>query len=392
MGVLETTYNSAMEKPLQVLEVFNDFFGEDRVDMQGFPTYSQVASALSEGSSVTQVKRWISQHCENDGYYGFILVHFPHITVTNEHNRSTEINHLYAKILVDIDGKIGGRFLLNRSEYSVLHISNGYMHSHVSNIPFGNFTAFQQPCTGTGPINSTICSLSRDFDVNIWRLFCLELSKYVEVESLEGVPYHRLEGLTAGGRSSLVRIADTLQPREYLDSRDIRTQILSKADIARFTKYLIDKDILKFSFMSNEYRLAMSPTDCTIRVSNAFIEWYNKEFKAGRVSAPLADLMNYSVLQACKFKDGYLVKSVNSRSGRDYAAYIGRRVCTFKGNPVTITIPDLVTLPTDENDVLILRTTIIEYIITKILNVINFRYGNKRSHEEGPSRKTVYFL
>ena len=45
-----------MEKPLRILEIFNDFFGEDRVDMQGFPTYSEVASALPERSSLTAVQ------------------------------------------------------------------------------------------------------------------------------------------------------------------------------------------------------------------------------------------------------------------------------------------------------------------------------------------------
>ena len=33
---IEELYNTIMEKPLRVLEIFNDFFGEDRVDMQGY--------------------------------------------------------------------------------------------------------------------------------------------------------------------------------------------------------------------------------------------------------------------------------------------------------------------------------------------------------------------
>ena len=91
------------------------------------------------------------------------------------------------------------------------------MHSHISSIPFGNFTFFQSPCTGSGPINNTICSLSRDFDANLWRLFCLELSKYVEVESIAGTPYHRLEGLTRGGGTNTHRICEHMGPREFYD-------------------------------------------------------------------------------------------------------------------------------------------------------------------------------
>ena len=33
---IEELYNSLMDKPLQVLGIFNDFFGEDKVDMQGY--------------------------------------------------------------------------------------------------------------------------------------------------------------------------------------------------------------------------------------------------------------------------------------------------------------------------------------------------------------------
>ena len=33
---IEELYNSLMAKPLQVLGIFNEFFEEDKVDMQGY--------------------------------------------------------------------------------------------------------------------------------------------------------------------------------------------------------------------------------------------------------------------------------------------------------------------------------------------------------------------
>ena len=33
---IEELYNSLMDRPLRVLSIFNDFFGEDKVDMQGY--------------------------------------------------------------------------------------------------------------------------------------------------------------------------------------------------------------------------------------------------------------------------------------------------------------------------------------------------------------------
>ena len=33
---IEELYNSLMDRPLRVLSIFNNFFGEDKVDMQGY--------------------------------------------------------------------------------------------------------------------------------------------------------------------------------------------------------------------------------------------------------------------------------------------------------------------------------------------------------------------
>ena len=122
----------------------------------------------------------------------FILVHFPHVRVTNEHNRFVDINHLWAKVKVMYNGTMIGKFTLNRSEYTMLHISSGYLHSHISSIPTNDFTSFQNPCTGSGPINGTISTLNRDYDVDMWIMFCLELSKYLTVESVARRPYNYL--------------------------------------------------------------------------------------------------------------------------------------------------------------------------------------------------------
>ena len=163
---IEELYNSLMDKPFRVLSIFNDFFGEDKVDMQGYlsldefkswmnieplSTYipnsnivsmdnndwsmyrTQTITDLPEdqvekvvnGLTNIIVKEIIGNVEFNDI---FILVHFPHVRVTNEHNRFVDINHLWAKIKVMWDGTMNGRFTLNRSEYTLLHFRSHYMH------------------------------------------------------------------------------------------------------------------------------------------------------------------------------------------------------------------------------------------------------------------------
>lgn len=389
MGVLETTYKTAIEKPLQILEIFNEFFGEDRVDMQGYPSLSEVESALPRDASVADVKLFISNWQSRRGAQWFILVHFPIVKITNENDRSVVIHHLYAKVTFDSLGRMIGRFTLNRSEYSLLHLQNNYMHSHVCDIPLDNPSEFQSPCTGSGPINSTICSLAVDFDEDLWRLFCLELDKYVHVESISGVPYHRLEGLTARN-GNLLTIGNGLFDRNKFPTNNTSRLLL----FTEFTKHLIDKGHLRFHYTDGQYKVALSPTQAIIKISNLFIDWYNKHFNESELfSSTFNDLVIADILVICKYSNGHLMREVNSnrRSTRDYSVYAGREMFKFKGAPVLFTITDAPESVEDENDVIIIKPEYIEYILTKILNVINFRYGNQ-GNKETSSRKAVCFL
>ena len=162
---IEELYSLIMDKPNQVLAIFNDFFGEDRVDMQGFISVDKLKSwfdvvpisayiprdllgmsredydTYGKGS-LTDLKDEVldlvlNQLCsgwmiDNIGQInfssGFILVHFPHVRVTNEYGRFVDINHLYAKVKVLYNGSMNGYFSLNRAEYTYLHIRSGYMH------------------------------------------------------------------------------------------------------------------------------------------------------------------------------------------------------------------------------------------------------------------------
>ena len=380
---LQQTYNNMVARPLQVLEIFNDFFGEDKVDMQGLPSFEQAEEHLR-----AEDNHWLTRNADNI----FILVHFPRVKVTNEYDKFTYVNHLYAKVDIDIEGKLKTKFTLNRSEYTVQHFINNYMHSHICSIPTDNFEAFQIPCTGRGPINNTICSLLHDFDEDLWRLFCLELDKFVQVESIAGTPYHRLEELSDLRRgleliSGAIRYQNNLNP--YHLGR-YRQPVLSLPVIAAFTKHLIDSNILRFTYAGEKYQLAMSCSEYYIAVSNLFINWYNREFAAGRVTASYSQLVDARILLDCKFMNGQIYKVLNYYNGNaHYSQYVGRRVCTFKGHPVTITFSDAGNTAEEDNNIVVLNNNILNYIATKLLNVINFRYGNS---DETHNEEGVYYL
>ena len=412
---VEELYSLLMDKPNQVLAIFNDFFGEDKVDMQGFMSIDKFKSwidttPISEytsrellgmsredyntygGQPLTELKgdildavlnqfcnEWVVDSIGQKKFNsGFILVHFPHVRITNEYNRFVDINHLYAKVGILHNGSMNGCFTLNRSEYTYLHISNEYMHSHVSRIPIGDFTQFQTPCTGTGPIRGTMSNLNNEFDPDIWRLFCLELSKYVEVESIAGTPYHRLESISTSTRDTENGIFIVVNRLDYYGDgiEDL---------IKDFASYFIKQGKLKFNYANGSYSIGMSFTEYMLVISNEFIDWYNKRFNNKKVAYSFDNLKGCRVLKECIIANNKIYYENTRRSVNSYAAYNGKRMCTFKGADVLINIVDLNEVKED-NKSIILNTNIALYILSKILRVINYRYGKAEQRDQEGNR------
>lgn len=421
---IEELYNSLMDKPLQVLGIFNDFFGENKVDMQGYwsldkfkswmniePLYTYIPDgnivsmnrndwSMYETQTITdlpedQVEKVVNvltsttvkERIGNAKFNNiFILVHFPHVRVTNEHNRFVDINHLWAKVKVMYNGTLNGGFTLNRSEYTLLHIRSGYMHSHVNNIPINDFTKFQNPCTGSGPINGTVSTLNRDYDEDMWNMFCLELSKYVTVESVAGVPYHHLEMLgTSDMEAGIDRFITYLSPNHYRGA-------LAPSKFKEFVRYFINSKRLKFNYINGSYSIGMSLIEFIVLISNEFIKWYNDQFNKDELTTKFADLKSLGILRECIIDNGKIYYDRDRNNVNSYTQYIGKKVCVFKGKEITVDITDIAEVR-NENNSIILDTQTALYILTTILKVLNYRYGrNKATHEGNQLGTEVRYL
>lgn len=421
---IEELYNSLMDKPLRVLGIFNDFFGEDKVDMQGYWSLDEFKSWMNieplstyipDGNIVSMnmndwsmYKTWsitdlpgdqvekvvnvltnttVKERIGNAKFNGiFILVHFPHVRVTNEHDRFVDINHLWAKVKVSYNGTLNGGFTLNRSEYTLLHIRSHYMHSHINSIPTEDFTQFQNPCTGSGPINGTISALNRDYDEDMWNMFCLELSKYVTVESVAGVPYNYLEKLgTNDMEVDVDRFITYLSPNYYGDT-------LSTDKLRDFVRHFINTKKLKFNYVNGSYSIGMSLPEYIILISNEFISWYNDLFNKGEVTNTFDNLKTRELLRECIIDNGKIYYDRGRNNVNNYAQYIGKKVCVFKGREITVDITDIAEVR-NENKSIILNTQTALYILNIILKVLNYRYGrNKATHESNQLGTEVRYL
>lgn len=408
---IEELYNSLMDRPLRVLSIFNDFFGEDKVDMQGYlsldefksyikteplATYipdgsiadmssndwsmlrtfaitdipeNQVEKVVNVLTNSTTVKERIGDAEFNDI---FILVHFPHVRVTNEHDRFVDINHLWAKVKVWYNGTLNGKFTLNRSEYTMLHIRSDYMHSHISGIPTRDFTSFQNPCTGSGPINGTISTLNIDYDEDMWNMFCLELSKYVTVESIAGRPYRYLEKLGTGNMETDVnRFVTYLSPVYYGDA-------LNSGKMREFVRYFINLKKLKFNYVNGSYSIGMPFIEFIVLISNEFIKWYNDQFNKKELTTEFAELKRVGILKECIIDNGKIYYDRYGSDVSEYVQYVGKKVCMFKGREITVDITDIAEVR-NENKSIILNTHAALYILATILKVLNYRYGRSKA-------------
>ena len=421
---IEELYNSLMDKPLRVLGIFNDFFGENKVDMQGYWSLDKFKSWMNieplstyipDGNIVSMnmndwsmYKTWsitdlpgdqvekvvnvltnttVKERIGNAKFNGiFILVHFPHVRVTNEHDRFVDINHLWAKVKVSYNGTLNGEFTLNRSEYTLLHIRSHYMHSHISSIPTEDFTQFQNPCTGSGPINGTISALNRDYDEDMWNMFCLELSKYVTVESVAGVPYNCLEKLgTNDMEVGVDRFITYLSPNYYESA-------ITPDKFREFVRYFISSKKLKFNYVNGSYSIGMSLIEFIVLISNEFIKWYNDQFNKEELTAKFAELKRKDILKECIIDNGKIYYETGRTNMNNYLGYIGKKVCMFKDREITISITDIAEVR-NENKSIILNTQTALYILNIILKVLNYRYGrNKAIHESNQLGTEVRYL
>lgn len=252
--------------------------------------------------------------------------------------------------------------------------------SHISSIPKHCLDQFQTPCLGTGPIKDTINSLrahiSEGFDETKWMLFCHELSLYVTVESLEGVPYNRLENVHLNSVLSSYGKYD----ENYGRALEYFNRVFSLVELKEFILYYLRNGHLAINYQNGIFKVGMSYFDYMIDISNSFIEYFNTHFNDKIIAQRCFDR---NVLYHSIASNGYFFDPNTSDTIPDVSQYVCKKVCTFKGKDITLRIME----PSKEESQ---KTTVLNhglamYILNNILKIINYRYTNEynRQHCQG---------
>lgn len=368
---IRNKYLTPTESINTVYDIFKDFFNEVRVDLQvnkEFKNYLEYLLEARDEDNLNEIFNYDLNSTLNTAKFKrnyieippfFIFVHFPDVTITNEHNDSINIKDLYAKIPIYWNGTLNHRFEMIVTTYTRTLFNAGYCHSHLHHL-YGNKPVFDTPCLGTGPLVETCNVLTSNFTEDNWRLFCVELSRYVTVESLLGTPYFRMTNISDKISNKLINI------------HKVSNYILGHKKLLIETIHnLVSKKLLNFKYVNGEYNFANSEAELIRIISNEFIAIYNDKFNKKEVNETLLQLVNRSFVIKVKYYNNnyYYIGHITNKIPSDAVLF------TFKGKEIKTIITDDIT---DIKETFILNPDKISYIATKLLEFININYGKKQ--------------
>lgn len=179
-----------MDKLNEVVEVFEEMFGEERVELQRWKDGDQV----DEEDSIS-----------------YIMVFFPEVTITNENDESHLIRELWVRVPIGDSGSMQGEFTITRTCLTDSEYHLRYFHSH-ANSDKEHCLKFYNVCLGLTPLKDLCTTLNDSSDPTLWRMFCFELNRFVRTESLMGVPYVKLSSISKCGK--VIEEITTLRNKE----------------------------------------------------------------------------------------------------------------------------------------------------------------------------------
>lgn len=409
---LRSIYNQYLEKPATILDIFKEQFGEENVDsdITTFEDFVDSLSSMTMGSFGITVLSARNEHghytIERADYEAFgrgksileyapdlgifdyltpklvqkmnllnsynIIVHFPSVRVTNEYDKYVDIKDLYVKVNIGRSGRILESFTMTRTTYTFAQFTSGYAHSHLPRISKYTAGSWAVPCLGSGPIRQTQATLNSTYDYELWGLFAFELSKYVTVESISGIPYVKLESI---GKSDMKAIDDDLQytTNKYLFPNSTCFMF------DRFIKYYAENNNFKVKFVNGQYHLGESINSFCIHASSAFLKWYNDSVQHEPGFPSMTDMFNHNIMGSFIVSNGTIYRRQYGGSIADAQEVEGNVLFHFKGKPVKLHI--IVDQVNSNNECLLFSGTICSYIITKMLNILNYRYGKRNGHK-----------
>lgn len=330
-----------------VYQIFKDFFTEDKVDME------QVSSNLYD-----------------------IIVYFPEVKVTNEYGKYTIIKELYCRTQVASNGELLRGPEFKRSEYTRAELNYQYLHSHVQALTTDSLYSWKGCCLGHGPLLSTVSRLKARYDEDAWLMYCHELDVYVTVESVKGIPYRRLEGLSHNGGSTLTTIYSVYTYSGM--SSQISAHYINP-NINAILNEALDKALktLPFTYNGMFYEIAYPGPKVLTTLTNLCIEAVHSLIPDINDREGVYRLL---IVSDCVYEEGIIKSWMHNGANRvDYQE--GHLVLQFKGKDIKLHVTNTNTRK-PSTGLSVLRPTYYQFLLYKIIQVINGTAAVSSTSEE----------
>lgn len=316
-----------------------------------------------------------------------LIIYKPLITVTNENYQSVEIQDSFIRIKIKQRGTLDGTFSMLRSTYTATQLNRCYTHSHLPSMKVSRINEWMNPCLGRGPIRETCSHLAWDFDINIWRLFIVELEEFLVTESLKGGPYVRLNTLVRDSKDTLRAV---LKPDYPTYTNNFCSKPLIKYLLNPFLSYYLYDNNLKFKQIEGNHYLRMTWQEYIIDISNAFMKWYLRGIST-KTFPNLNLLIDANVINKAKIinKEINIIISADSSAYTNYTSSIGTPIINFNGKFFTFNILNTVE-NTDEINY-ILNPTLCQGILETLVSILN-KHNNEYHKNKSTDNKTIYVL
>ena len=404
-------YLFSQDKINEIFQIFKDFYGEDKVDIQLNTPLERCISLLSDMSLsnfTLNSEHFISlRNCTKDklknltieykkdkdtyikkfvavNYISvYIIVYFPKITVTNEYDESIDIEEVYIRVPINLNGRMDSSFEIIRTKYPYDQYESGYMHSHAHSGISKTSRDWRSMCLGSGPLVTTTHTLRNGYDLDIWRLFCIELDEYLKVESVAGVPYIRMNRV--GNNDNLYNYNIT-NNGYYNIQYIIHTCSYLFKDFLKFFIQKICSNDCYFSFRDKDIHLAISNEQFAIVISKYFIEYcnYRNEYNEIDIDSIISRFM-VKVQRNVSGTLKYFIQPNSSNYTNESSS--DTKALTFKGQDKYVEIDVKVETPQNK-EIYLLNPDLVSQVLNYLLKVIN--YGN--TEEFTTNSKIPYFF
>jgi hypothetical protein len=338
---------------------FKDYYGEDRVDL----VLPLKPSELYEMYSTLSHNEYYNT--VNFVTTPYIIIHFPHVRVSNENGVSTKLQNVYIKLNVSPIGMVSKMTLLTTS-LTKGQLKAGYMHSHAQRIPRDSNGVFRftwrSCCLGNGPlarmINSrvNINNISTSEKAYIYyQALAYEIDRWTQVESLHGGPYVGIAE-TFSDTNSNNRISPSVKFPTNL-AKEIFLKFLDKVEAD-------DKLRCKYPILDTGY----TPVEMHSILSNIIKETADEETMFFLIRSRLMILGRY---------EDTIFKEYDGDLNEGGINILSEPLFKFKGKDVYLEVTDTYTVDIKSYTYL-LHPDVYNSFRSKLITLLNFSvYGNK---------------